>query len=273
MPVSTDSGLNEQLQLHRLSHDEKHGEESVEIAVRQIGGGKAGTRPGVVWLGGFKSEMSGSKASALAEWAAREGRAFTRFDYSGHGQSSGDFEHGTIGRWLAEAQAVLEALTRGPQILVGSSMGGWLALLIAKAAAAQARSQPPRIAGLVLIAPAADMSERLMWGRFPQEVRDEIARSGVYLRPSAYGDSPYPITARLIEDGRKHLILGTPFKAGCPVRILHGMADPDVPWQMSLELIETLKDDDVTLTLVKEGDHRLSEPGDIARLIATVAAL
>ena len=230
-----------------------------------------GAAPGVFWLCGFKSDMGGTKAQALAAWARTAGRACVRFDYSGHGQSGGAFAAGTIGRWLEDSLAVFDAFCRGPQVVVGSSMGGWLALLLLRelerrpAGAASA-------AGLVLIAPAVDFTEVLMWQRFAPEIRRLITEQGAWERPSAYGDQPYPITRQLIEEGRQHLLLGGMIKTGCPVRILQGVADPDVPWDHSIELVSHLAQDDVVLTLVKDGDHRLSRPEDIERLIAAVAA-
>jgi len=232
-----------------------------------------GATPGVFWLCGFKSDMGGIKAQALASWARTAGRACVRFDYSGHGHSDGEFAAGTIGRWLEDSLAVFDAFCRGPQVVVGSSMGGWLALLMLRAL----RRRPPgaRLAvatGVVLIAPAVDFTEMLMWQQFPAEVQQIITREGAWERPSAYDDQPYRITRQLIEEGRQHLLLGGMIETGCPVRILQGVADPDVPWDHSIELVSHLAQDDVVLTLVKDGDHRLSRPEDIERLIAAVAA-
>lgn len=231
------------------------------LAWRRVGG--AG--PTVVWLGGFNSEMAGTKAQALADWAEANGRGFVRFDYFGHGRSSGAFVEGTITRWRADALAVIDRLTEGPLVLVGSSMGGWLACL-----AALARLQ--RIAGLVLVAPAADFTERLLWPTLPPEGRRAIEQHGVWLRPSAYGD-PYPIGRGLIEDGRRWAILPGPVGIAAPVRILQGGADPDVPWRHALELAQALEAQDLVFTLIRDGDHRLSRPPDLARLIAAVAEL
>ena len=225
-----------------------------------------GSSPGVVFLGGFRSDMTGTKATRLEAWAKARGRAFLRFDYSGHGASSGRFEEGAISDWLADALAVLDALTDGPQVLVGSSMGGWIALLAA-------RARPDRVAGLVLIAPAPDFTERLMWEILPETVKREILEKGFHARPSAYDDAPDIITRRLIEDGRRHLLLGGPIPISSPVRILHGMADADVPWRLSIELVEKLASRDVELTLVKNGDHRLSAAADLRRLERTLDAL
>jgi pimeloyl-ACP methyl ester carboxylesterase len=222
-----------------------------------------GAGPAVVWLGGFKSDMAGTKAQALAEWATAAGRGYVRFDYFGHGESSGAFAQGTITRWREDALAVLEALTSGDLVLVGSSMGGWIGCLVALAA-------PERVKAMVLIAPAADFTEKLMAPEIPPEGRAALAADGVWLRPSEYGD-PYPISRSLLEDGARWSILGgEPIPLTMPVRILQGAEDPDVPWRHALELAQSLKGDDVVFTLIKDGDHRLSRPQDIARLIAAV---
>jgi len=236
------------------------------IAVRR----REGAAPGLFWLGGFKSDMKGTKAEALDLWARDHGRAITRFDYSGHGESGGSFTDGTIGRWFEETLAVFDAFCRGPQVVIGSSMGGWLALMLTRELTH--RTQPdPRVVRLVLIAPAVDFTEELMWKRFPPEVKREIEQTGVWARPSQYSEQPYPITRGLIEEGRKHLLLDGMIETGCPVRILQGVQDPDVPWQHTVELTARFARDDVVLTLVKDGDHRLSRPEDIERLIAAVA--
>lgn len=246
------------------------------IAVRA----QAGTPPGLFWLSGYKSDMKGTKAEALAHWAASAGRACIRFDYSGHGESGGAFTDGTIGRWLADTVAVFDACCAGPQIVVGSSMGGWLALLLARelkrrppvAAAAAAQGAPaPSIAGMVLIAPAVDFTEELMWKRLTPEIRRELAEKGLWERPSQYAPEPYLVTRQLIEEGRNHLLLGGMIETGCPVRILQGVEDPDVPWRHAVELTSRLASDDVVLTLVKDGDHRLSRPEDIERMLHAVA--
>jgi len=237
------------------------------IAIRA----REGTAPGLFWLGGFKSDMKGTKAVALDEHAAKAGRSCIRFDYSGHGESSEKFEDGTISKWLEDALAVFRNRARGPQIVVGSSMGGWMALLLARALASDpSLAGNAKLAGLVLIAPAPDFTEELMWKNFSEEVRNEIETKGQWERPSAYGDDPYPITKKLIEDGRRHLIMGKPIQVKCPVRILQGVLDPDVPWQHAMKLVSCLAQDDVTMTLVKDGDHRLSRPEDIERLLKTV---
>lgn len=212
------------------------------------------------------SDMTGAKALALESFAAARGQAFVRFDYLGHGASSGRFQDGTIGRWAKDATAVLDELTDGPQILVGSSMGGWIMLLVALARA-------KRVAGLVGIAAAPDFTETLMWRAFTPEIRATIEREGVYYEPSAYGEQPYPITRRLIEEGRQHLLMDEPIAIHCPVRLIHGVADPDVPYTLSLELMQHLASTDVEVTLVKAGGHRLSEPHDLARLTGAVEAL
>lgn len=239
--------------LGRLAHD------GVEIAWRRIDG--AG--PAVVWLGGFHSEMTATKASALAGWAAAAGRSYLRFDYLGHGASGGRFEDGTITRWRADALAVIDQLTEGPLVLVGSSMGGWIALLAATA-------RPDRIKALVLIAPATDFTSRLLGPGLPTQAHDALARDGRWIRPSAYDPDGYPITRALLEDGARWSILDAEIPITVPVRILQGGADPDVPWRHALELANVLKGPDVAFTLIRDGDHRLSRPQDIARLIAAV---
>ena len=243
------------------------GDAARRIAVRARSGGL----PGLFWLGGFKSDMQGTKAIALDAWAAERNRACVRFDYSGHGESGGDFIDGTIGRWLEESVAVFEQFCAGPQVVIGSSMGGWMALLLAREIARRPASRAS-LAGLVLIAPAPDFTEELMWKGFSPEARQEIETRGVWLRPSEYGE-PYPITRALIEEGRKHLLLGSAIEVGCPVRILQGAQDPDVPWRHAFALAHRLPADDVVLTMIQDGDHRLSRPQDIARIIAAVAEL
>lgn len=238
--------------------------EGTRIAVRA----RAGVAPGLFWMSGFKSDMQGEKARALDAFAAGQGRACVRFDYSGHGESGGAFIDGSIGRWLAESVAVFDACCAGPQIVIGSSMGGWLALLLAREMLR--RGTPLR--GLVLIAPAADFTEELMWKGFSPEVRAQIETTGVWMRPSDYG-APYPITRALIEEGRNHLLLGGAIEVGCPVRILQGAQDPDVPWRHAFTLAHRLPSDDVVLTMIQDGDHRLSRPQDIARIIAAVREL
>jgi pimeloyl-ACP methyl ester carboxylesterase len=247
-----------------------------KIAVRA----QEGTPPGLFWMGGYKSDMKGTKAQALADWAAKAGRACVRYDYSGHGESGGAFTDGTIGRWLQDSVAVFNACCRGPQILVGSSMGGWLALLLVRELKRRRASGPAQkspgqepaasVAGLVMIAPAVDFTEELMWKRFTPEIKRELEDKGVWQRPSQYSTEPYLVTRQLIEEGRSHLLLGGVIETGCPVRILQGVEDPDVPWRHAIELTSRLASDDVVLTLVKDGDHRLSRPEDIERLIRAV---
>jgi len=228
-----------------------------------------GAAPGVIWLGGFKSDMSGSKALALDDWSVANGRAMTRFDYSGHGVSGGDFADGTISRWLEESLAVFETYCTAPTIVVGSSMGGWLSLLLTRALRAAGKGD--LVAGLVLIAPAVDFTEELMWKQMPESAKRDLAEKGFYLEPSDYSDEPYLITRALIEDGRDNLMFGSTIETGCPVHILQGVKDTDVPWKHAIELLTHLAGDDVVLTLVKDGDHRLSRDEDIARLLAAVA--
>lgn len=227
-----------------------------------------GSGPGIVWLGGFKSDMLSTKAARIAEMAAQDSRAFLRFDYSGHGESDGDFEKGTIGGWAEQSLEMIRSLTIGPQILVGSSMGGWIALLVARALAAV--GEHDRLAGMVLIAPAVDFTEELMWPQFSDAIRAEIETTGRWLRPSRYSDEPYPITKGLIEDGRKNLLFGGPVRSHCPVHILQGIEDPDIPWRHALKLVEHMAGDPVALTLVRDGDHRLSREEDIVRLLAAI---
>ncbi len=216
-----------------------------------------------VWLSGFKSDMSGTKVTELEAWAREAGHGFLAFDYSGHGLSDGAFEDGTISAWREDALAAIEAHSSGPLVLVGSSMGGWMALLAAIA-------RPARVAGLVLIAPAPDFTEKLMWPEFSPAAQAEIMEQGFTLRPSDYGE-PYTITRALIEDGRKWQILDAPITLDVPVRILQGMQDADVPWKHAERLVDTITSDDLVLTLIKDGDHRLSREQDIARLKATCA--
>lgn len=232
---------------------------------------RPGRGPAIVWLGGLHSDMLATKASALDAWAAAQGRACLRFDYSGHGESDGDFADGTMSRWLADALAVITTFVTEPPILVGSSMGGWVALLAARYLREQHAPVAP--AGLVLIAPAVDFTQDLMWEQFPENIRTVIESEGVWMRPSQYSPEPYPITRALIEDGRNHLMFGAPILPGCPVHILQGMNDPDVPWRQAMKLVEHLPGDAVTLTLIKDGDHRLSRDEDIAVLIRSVAAM
>jgi pimeloyl-ACP methyl ester carboxylesterase len=223
-----------------------------------------GRGPAIIWCGGFRSDMAGEKASALHSWAAVEERGFVRFDYSGHGESDGTFSYGTISSWLDDALAVID--NAGDEtVLVGSSMGGWIALLAAL--------QRP-VKALLLLAPAPDFTERLMWTAFSEETRRKLMSEGRIAIPSQYApDDPTIVTRALIEDGRKHLLLDGPIAFAGPVRIIHGQADPDVPWSQSLVLAERLASDDVVIHLRKDGDHRLSRPHDIAFMVRTLAEL
>jgi pimeloyl-ACP methyl ester carboxylesterase len=224
-----------------------------------------GASPTVVFLPGFNSDMTGAKATAVAEAGALRGQAVLLLDYSGHGASGGAFADGTITHWAADARAVIEARTEGKLLLVGSSMGGWIALLMALA-------MPERVAGMVGIAAAPDFTQRLMWEAMSFEERARVMSEGHMMVPNPYGD-PYPITRALIEDGRANLLLDRPVPLSCPVRLLHGQCDADVPWELALNLSERLESPDVQVTLIKDGDHRLSRPQDIALLLRTIEAL
>jgi pimeloyl-ACP methyl ester carboxylesterase len=227
---------------------------------------RPGSGPGLFWLGGYRSEMTGSKAGAIDELGAERGLAVTRFDYSGHGQSGGGFLDGTISRWLEESLAVFDT-TSGPQVVIGSSMGGWLALLLTRELR---RRGSDRVRALVLIAPATDMTEELMLKGFSKKELKALREKGLVEQPSEYSADPYPITARLIEDGRQHLMFGKGIDLGCPVTILQGGKDPDVPREHALKLVQHLLTDQVTFTLVPDGDHRLSRPQDLELLKATI---
>jgi hypothetical protein len=220
----------------------------------------------VVWLGGFASDMAGTKAQALADRAMRTGRGFLRFDYFGHGESSGDFRDGTISRWREDALAVIDGLTEGPLVLVGSSMGGWIACLAAMA-------RPGRIAGMALVAPAPDFTAKLMRPELSDEARRAIEEEGVWIRRSDYEPNGIPVTRTLLEDGDRWSILDGPVAIACPVRILQGGADPDVPWEHALRLARAIEGPDVVFSLIKDGDHRLSRPQDLERLVAAVQEL
>ena len=236
--------------------------DGVRIAYRSV----AGESPTVVFLGGFSSDMTGTKASYLDAWCRARGQAYLRFDYRGHGASSGRFVDGTIGAWRDDALSVIEGCTEGPLVLVGSSMGAWIMLLVA---AALSRS----VDALVGLAAAPDFTEELIWQRLPAESRAELAREGVIHLPSEYADEDCPISLALIEEGRDHLLLGASIALECPVRLLHGLDDRDVPWQSSLRLLQALRSSDVTLELVKGGDHRLSSPADLARVARILSGL
>ena len=233
-------------------------------------------RPGLVWLGGFASDMRGAKASFVDAYAAAQDRALLRFDYSGHGELAfdtpgGRFADGAIGDWLEQSFSLFEISTRGPQILIGTSMGAWIALLLARRLNAIGRKD--RLRALLLLAPAVDFTEELLWKTLPAAARREIADKGVYARPSPYAPTPTPITRRLMEEGRSHLLLGGPVRAHAPTHIIQGVLDEDVPWRHALALAERLADDPVTVSLVSGGDHRLSRPQDLERLVTTLDAL
>ena len=225
-----------------------------------------GSLPGLFWLPGFNSDMAGNKAKHLADWAKREAIGFTALDYSGHGRSSGRLSDGTITRWLADALAVFDRIAAGPQILIGSSMGGWIALLLALA-------RPARVAGLVLIAPSPDFTEDLIWEDAGPEIRGQIIEQGAFNRPSGDPAEQNPITRTLIEDGRRHLLLRQEIAICAPVRIFHGMADMEVPYERSLLLAQRLVSRDVIVEIIKAGDHRLSTPDDLARFEVAIRAL
>jgi pimeloyl-ACP methyl ester carboxylesterase len=238
-----------------LEHD------GMRLAYRRTTGRQG--RAAIVWLGGFHSDMQGEKATSLHAAAEQAGRTFVRFDYLGHGESGGRFEEGTIGRWRSDALAIIDQLTEGPLVLVGSSMGGWMSLLVALA-------RPDRARALVLLAPAPDFTDKLMWRSFTDEQKRQITEEGRWMRPSSYDPAGYPITRALIEEGRTWNVMdaGIPFNG--PVRILQGGLDEDVPWSYSQRLVQRLRSPDVTWTLIKDGDHRLSRPQDIERMVDVV---
>jgi pimeloyl-ACP methyl ester carboxylesterase len=246
----------------KINHDEMG--PGLRIAYL-VDGPKDSHRCGFFWLGGFKSDMTGTKAEALAKLARETQRPCLRFDYSGHGASTGAFTEGTISGWLDQSLQMFRRHAQGPRIIVGSSMGGWLAMLLHRTLGAEAI----RVKGLVLIAPAADMTTALMWDTFTPEARNAIENEGLWLRPSAYGDGPYPNTRKLIEDGRKHLLLGNRLTVDCPVRILQGAADIDVPPAHGMRIFEAIAGEDVMLTLIQGGGHRLSTARDIELLKRT----
>ena len=235
--------------------------DGVEVAWQKLDG----RGPTVVFLPGFRSDMTGDKATALAAFCAERGHAMLRFDYSGHGSSGGRFEDGTIGIWTNDALTAIDCLTEGKLVLVGSSMGGWIAMLCALA-------RRDRVAALVGIAAAPDFTEALMTQALSFQQRSRLMQDGVVHLPSQYGD-PTPITRALVEDGRNHMLLSAPVALDCPVRLLHGQADPDVPWEMALRIAERVTSTDVQVTIVKDGDHRLSRPQDLALLCRTVGGL
>ncbi|MGW6777650.1 alpha/beta hydrolase [Brucella pseudogrignonensis] len=240
--------------------------DGAKIAVRNRAGQVA---PGIVWLGGYRSDMLGTKAVVLDEWAEKTGHSDLRLDYSGHGESGGDFNQGTISRWLNESLTVLDKYAEGPQILVGSSMGGWIALRMAQELKKAGKSP----AGIVLIAPAPDFTAELVEPSLTDKQKKDLMEQGYFEEPSEYSPNPYIYTRALIEDGRNNLVLKGIIETGCPVHILQGMQDEAVPYQHALKLVEHLPVDDVTLTLVRDGDHRLSRPQDLELLIRTVSAL
>jgi len=237
-------------------------EDRATIAYRR----RDGSGPGIVFLGGFMSDMNGTKASWLDRYAASRECAYLRYDAFGHGLSSGPFEAATVGRWRADASAVLDALTEGPQIIVGSSIGGWIMLLAAL-------DRPERIKALVGIAAAPDATENLMWANLPPDLRAKMMRDGYVDLPSQYDEQPYRFTRLLIEDGRRHLVMDKPLPIHCSVRLLQGMDDPDVPWRTALDLAAHLPGGNVEVTLVKDGDHRLSRPRDLALLAGMLDGL
>ncbi len=233
--------------------------EALSLAWRRV----RGAGPTVLWCGGFKSDMGGTKAEALAGWAAGAGRDFLRFDYLGHGESDGDFADGTIGLWREDTLAVIDGLLDAPAVIVGSSMGGWIACLAALA-------RPDKVKAMVLIAPAPDFTEKLMWAEMSPDQRAEVETRGRWMRPSPYDPEGYPITRALIEDGRRWQILDGPVGIDRPVRILQGGRDPDVPWRHGLRLAEAITSPDVVFTLVRDADHSMSRPQDLARLVAAI---
>jgi len=241
--------------------------DGVSIALRRIDG----QTPGVAWLGGYRSDMSGTKAERLAEWAGRSGHAYLRHDYSGHGESGGDFADGTISKWVAQSLAVFSAHSHGPQILVGSSMGAWIALRMIQEL--RKAGEAKRIAGLVLIAPAADFTQELVEPKLTAPQKRSLAENGFFAEPSEYDSSPYVYTRALIEDGRANRLMDRPIDTHCSVHILQGLADKDVPVAHALKLASLMPADDVTVTLVPEGDHRLSRPQDLDMLVRAVAAM
>jgi pimeloyl-ACP methyl ester carboxylesterase len=234
-----------------------------------------GNAPTLVWLGGFRSDMTGSKAMKVEEYAKERGQACLRFDYAGHGQSTGAFTDGTIGSWRDDAAAMIEAQASGETILVGSSMGGWIALLLAidEAKKAKAEGRASRVKALVLIAPAPDFTQKLMWPKFSESQQKTILEEGQLVEPSPYDPEPTIITRALIEDGKNHLILDDMIETACPVRIVQGVADPDVPHTHALKLMDVLAGEDVVMTLIKDGDHRLSRDEDLATLVRVLDAL
>jgi pimeloyl-ACP methyl ester carboxylesterase len=234
------------------------------IACRRI----AGRTPGVVWLGGYRSDMLGTKAETLAAWAERTGRAYLRHDYSGHGESGGVFADGTISKWLGESLAVFRRLTEGPQVLVGSSMGAWIALRLVQEL--RKAGEGGRIAGMVLLAPAPDFTAELIEPALTKRQKRDLEQKGYFEEKSEYSPEPNIYTRALIEDGRANSVMTGPIDTHCPVHILQGMADPDVPPEHALRLVSLLPADDMTLSLIPDGDHRLSRPQDLELLTRAV---
>lgn len=237
------------------------------IALRQV----AGASPGVMWLGGFKSDMLGTKAETLSAWGQDKGHAFIRHDYSGHGESSGRFVDGTISLWLKQSLEVLRRRTQGPQILVGSSMGAWIALRMVQEL--HKAGEGGRLAGLLLLAPAPDFTADLMEPQLTDEQKRDLEEKGYFEEPSEYSPEPNVYTKALFEDGRANRVMTGLIDTHCPVHILQGMADPDVPYHHALRLVEHLPADDVTLSLIRDGDHRLSRPQDLAMIISALEGL
>jgi pimeloyl-ACP methyl ester carboxylesterase len=239
----------------------------IAIAFRRL----VGSEPGVMWLGGYRSDMLGTKAQTLSDWAEGKGRAFLRHDYSGHGESGGAFIDGTISKWLDESLVVFRRFTAGRQILVGSSMGAWIALRMAQEL--HKAGEGARLAGLVLLAPAPDFTMELVEPHLNEAQRRELEEKGFFEEPSEYSDEPYVYTRALIEDGRRNQLMAGPIDTHCPVHVLQGLADPDVPHSHALKLVSCLPADDVTLTLIPDGDHRLSRPQDLDMLVRAVEAI
>lgn len=237
--------------------------QGISIAVRH----EAGTTPGIVWLGGYKSDMLGTKAETLSDWAAREGRAFLRHDYSGHGESGGAFADGTISKWLGESLAVFRRFTKGKQVLVGSSMGAWIALRMVQELR---KAGDTGVVGLVLLAPAPDFTNELVEPALTAAQKRDLKKKGFFEEPSDYSAEPYIYTSALIEDGRNNRVMTGPIDTHCPVHILQGLADADVPASHALKLVSLLPADDVTLSLIPDGDHRLSRPQDLDMLLRAV---
>lgn len=237
------------------------------IAVRR----REGRAPGLVWLGGYRSDMLGTKAQALDEWAERTGHACLRHDYSGHGESGGRFEDGTISLWLEQSLAVFRRFTSGPQILVGSSMGAWIALRVIQEL--RKAGEGDRVAGLILLAPAPDFTMELMEPQLTPAQRRELEEKGYFSEPSDYSDEPNIYTKALLEDGRRNRVLEGIVETGCPVHILQGMEDPDVPYTHAEKLLRHLPVCDVTLSLIRDGDHRLSRPQDIDLILRSVEGM